>query len=163
MRVDAVLAEDLLARCAAALLVAPRGSAISHGTALRVHGIDAPSRVGRDDRIHLSVREDLVAPDRSGLVCHTFSSLIVPTAVVDGLLVTTAEHTWRQLAAVLPVDELVVLGDAMLRRQDPASTVDALQDTVLATPPGTRGVARMRAALQPCGREPTRRWRRAPA
>ncbi|OCI32701.1 endonuclease domain-containing protein [Oerskovia enterophila] len=146
LRVAAARAGDLTVRAGALLRCAPPGSAISHGSALRLDGVDLPWRVDRDDLVHVSVPSSAVVPRRAGYVIHTHDA-DPPVRRTNGLLVVTAEQAWRQLAGALPLDELVVLGDSLLRRKDPVSDRAALEATVHATPAGARGVARMRAAL----------------
>ncbi|MFE4467163.1 endonuclease domain-containing protein [Oerskovia sp. NPDC056781] len=147
LRVAAEHANVLSVRAAAVMRSAPLGSAISHGSALRLHGVDLPWQVARDDRVHLSVPSSAVVPRRTGYVAHTHDADLLPVRLQDGLLVVTPEHAWRQLAGTLPLDELVVLGDSLLRRTSPASTLGQLRETVRGTPAGARGVARMRTAL----------------
>ncbi|QDW64263.1 endonuclease domain-containing protein [Oerskovia sp. KBS0722] len=147
LRVAAEQADALPVRAAAILRCAPTGSAISHGSALRLHGVDLPWHVTRDDRVHLSVPGSAVVPRRTGYVAHTYGADLLPVRFLNGLLVVTPEHAWRQLAGNLPLDEVVVLGDSLLRRKTPASTLGQLRETVRGTPAGARGVARMRTAL----------------
>ncbi|MBD7979392.1 endonuclease domain-containing protein [Oerskovia merdavium] len=146
LRVAATRADDLTVRAGALLRCAPPGSAISHGSALRLVGVDLTRQVDRDDLVHVSVPSSAVVPRRAGYVIHTYDADL-PVRRTNGLLVVTAEHAWRQLAGVLPLDELVVLGDSLLRRKGAVSDRASLEATVHATPPGARGVARMRAAL----------------
>lgn len=148
MRVPAALADDLAARTRAMLRVSPDGAAISHATALLLHDVDLPTRLGSDERVHVSVPSSAVVPRRAGLVSHTFDAARLPTRTVRGVLAVTPEHAWRQLASSLPVEELAVLGDATVRRRKPPTTVAALRRTVREAPAGTRGIARMRAALE---------------
>ncbi|GAA3230260.1 endonuclease domain-containing protein [Oerskovia jenensis] len=147
LRVAAEQADALPVRAAAMMRCAPAGSAISHGSALSLHGIDLPRQVARDARVHLSVPSSAVVPRRTGCVTHTHDADLLPVQHLDGQLVVTPEHAWRQLAGTLPLDELIVLGDSLLRRKAPASTLGHLRETVHGTPAGARGVARMRAAL----------------
>ena len=147
LRVAADRADDLTVRAAAVMRCAPAGSAVSHASALRLHGVDLPWQVAHDDRVHLSVPSSAVVPRRAGFAVHTHDAALLPVHHVQGLLVVPPEHAWRQLAGSLALDEVVVLGDSLLRRKRPVSSLDALRETVRTTPAGTRGVARMRTAL----------------
>ncbi|GAB3538260.1 hypothetical protein GCM10027403_24220 [Arthrobacter tecti] len=73
---------------------------------------------------------------------------------VDGVNVTTRERTWLDLAARLPVHDLVVIADHLIRiprsnlegRSEPHSTLERLQD-MINRHAGKRGVRRAREAL----------------
>jgi hypothetical protein len=65
--------------------------------------------------------------------------------LVGGVPVTSPLDTWRQLSTVLTLDELIVAGDSLVRRQRPL--VDESQLVVaLARHAGRRGVRALRAA-----------------
>ncbi|MDF9878006.1 endonuclease domain-containing protein [Cellulosimicrobium cellulans] len=151
VRVPMELADDLVSRCGAMLRVAPDRSAISHATALALHGVDLPGRLAADGRIHLTVPSSTVVPRRAGLASHTFADASdqpgLPIRVVRGVPAVAPEHAWRQLAGSSSVEELVVLGDAIVRRRRPPTTVAALRRAVHGAPAGTRGIARLRGAL----------------
>jgi hypothetical protein len=70
-----------------------------------------------------------------------------PHVIRSGLPVMPAAALWCQLAAELSDSEVVVLGDALLRRKRPFATAEALARQVRQTPAGTRGVRRLRAAI----------------
>ena len=146
VRMAADAAGDLRTRCRAALKVLPDGAAFGHVTALRLRGIEVPWRLDRDDRLHVVVRVQGQRPRRSGLVAHVCGRADLASTRVTGLPVTSPAQTWLHLAPVLDVDELVVLGDAMLRRGAAATTVTALE-RVASAAPGARGAARARRAL----------------
>ncbi|MET1052748.1 MAG: hypothetical protein ABWX65_08935 [Mycetocola sp.] len=71
-----------------------------------------------------------------------------PGDVVEryGVLLTSAERTWCDLAAILDLSDLVAAGDALLWHEDPVSSLARLQDAV-ARYPSQRGRVRMRLAL----------------
>lgn len=148
VRVPAELAQELAVRCRAMLKVSPDGAVVSHATALALHDVDLPSVLGSDARVHLTVPSSAVVPRRTGLVSHTSDAAWLPTRAVRGVPAVTPEHAWRQLAGSLSVEELVVLGDAVVRRRRPPSTVAALRRTVREAPAGARGIARMRVAFE---------------
>lgn len=135
----------LEARCQAIALKAPAGSAFSHVTALRLLGIEVPWQLERDDRVHVLAPERDARLRRAGVARH-FTAHPIHVRLVNGLRVVAPEQTWVQLAHRLPPDDLVVLGDAMLRRTGPATTLVALRDLAERTHK-TRGVVRAREQL----------------
>ncbi|WP_175559105.1 endonuclease domain-containing protein [Sanguibacter gelidistatuariae] len=64
----------------------------------------------------------------------------------NGLLVTTPAQTWLHCSKVLPFADLVVLGDAMMRRKNPATSLLTLRQITEAAFK-THGVIQARAAL----------------
>lgn len=100
--------DDLAARCAAYLLVLPQGRVVfSHTTAAGLLGLPVPA----DDRLHVTVPND-VQVRRKGVVVH--HGAIGGRRDLDDIPVTSALRTWGDLSASLSVDDLVVLGDAIL-------------------------------------------------
>ncbi|MCC9175326.1 endonuclease domain-containing protein [Arthrobacter sp. zg-Y179] len=97
-------------------------------------------------------------PRRSGVVGHNAALQQRDVIRSNGLLVTSPVFTWTDLASVLSLDDLVVAGDSLLRRQDapprggdlpwpdPLCQVQDLQD-VLDRRAGTRGVSTALTAL----------------
>ncbi len=65
---------------------------------------------------------------------------------VAGLRVTSAVQTWCDLATVLSVRELVVVGDALVRRKQPLATLAELRQAVEGWG-GRRGARKLREAL----------------
>jgi hypothetical protein len=64
--------------------------------------------------IHASVAPDVDRPRTVGIVIHRCA--VAPTEY-RGLAVSEPAHNWRELAAYLDRTELVVLGDALVRRR----------------------------------------------
>ncbi|ROS78659.1 endonuclease domain-containing protein [Cellulomonas sp. PhB143] len=69
-------------------------------------------------------------------------------APLHGIRVATPARTWRDLAGRLDAEELVVLGDSMTRRKGPTTSLGSLRRVTRESPAGTRGIARMRLALE---------------
>jgi G:T-mismatch repair DNA endonuclease (very short patch repair protein) len=154
-RVSAALADDHTERARAVLAVSPPSAVVSHVSALRLRGIEVPWRLAADERVHITVAQEDVEPARRGVVTHShrrdarrYAGRVLPTSAVRGLPVVTPARTWLQLAGSLPPDDLVVLGDAMTRRKDPATTLAGLREEVRAAPSGTRGIRRAREAVE---------------
>jgi hypothetical protein len=127
--------DSLWLRCAAAGLLLPEQAAFSHTTALAVTGL----RTG-DDEVHATVPVPAPAPrSRDGLVVHRSAVPLVPVSV-HGVSITAPGRTLLDMAALVTRDELVVVGDHLVRR---AGSVDALAAEVLAltTHPGRRRAA----------------------
>jgi hypothetical protein len=65
---------------------------------------------------------------------------------VDGMRVTSPVHTWCQLSTVLGLDDLIGLGDALVRRKRPLATMEELRAGVLGYS-GQRGAKALREAV----------------
>ncbi|MCC9205290.1 endonuclease domain-containing protein [Arthrobacter sp. zg-Y769] len=57
-------------------------------------------------------------PRRNGVVGHNAALQQADVIRSKGLLVTSPAFTWTDLASVLSLDDLVIAGDSLLRRQD---------------------------------------------
>jgi hypothetical protein len=129
---------SLAARCAAWAQVLPVDSAFSGVTAAVLLG--AP--LSEPPRVQVALTPRRILPQYSGLVVH--GRRLEPGDVVlhRGLRVTSGAQTFLDLAAVLAPQELVAVGDALLR----ADHLDADQLTErLARAGRVRGVVRARA------------------
>lgn len=144
----APLAGDVAARCRELLPVLPPDAAFSHVTGLDLLGIDRPRGVRRPGLVHVEVPQAVDRPRRRGVTGHIRSSAAgAPVVVRDGLPVVRAARLWTQLAGELDDAEVVVLGDAMLRRGVPQSSLDELGHEVGRLVPRSRGLRRLRLAL----------------
>lgn len=98
-------------RAEAALLCFFASAFASHRTAARVWGVP----------VTLPPGEDVTVPEvghrlrRAGVTCHVRAAIEVTT--IGGLRVSTLPDLFVELASVLPLVELVVAGDWMVRRQ----------------------------------------------
>lgn len=120
VRVPAGWADDLRERCRALATVLDEGVAFSHGTALRLLGVEVPWTLEDDDRIHVvtSRPQDRPQREREAVVAHRSRQARLDTIEVGGLLVTTPAQTFVHVAVGLRrPDDVVVLGDALMRRQ----------------------------------------------
>lgn len=98
-------------RARAALCLVPGAAWASHATAARVYKVPLPALPGE----HVSVH---AAKDRratAGLCCHLAarSSQVV---VVDGMRISSARQMFVELAGLLTLVDLVVVGDNLVRR-----------------------------------------------
>ncbi|TKR26668.1 DUF559 domain-containing protein [Cellulomonas hominis] len=140
--------DDVVRRCHDVVPVLPLGTVFCHVTALAL--LDVPLPVGLDARgpLHVQVGPGCTPPRRAGVRSHVRPARDVGSRVVSGLPVLAPEAVLVQLAATVPARELVVLGDALVRRRRPLCTPAGLAAAVEALPPGTRGVRRLREAVQ---------------
>jgi len=116
----------------------------SHATAARLLGLPLPPWIERDPTLHVTAvaaREPRVR-GIAGHLAATASNVVV----VGGLRVSAPVDTWCALASVLSLDDLAVLGDALVRRQHPLATMEELRLAV-ASQRGRRGVRRLQRAL----------------
>lgn len=122
----------------AALAVLPESAVASHRTAAVLLG--AP--VDFTPPMEFAMRPGAYQARRRGIRIHVRDLTPADRTLVDGIPVTSGAQTWLDLAAVLPPDELVAVGDRLYRRKlfDAASLGERLERGG-----GTRGVARARA------------------
>ncbi|TGJ97358.1 hypothetical protein DLJ96_05095 [Actinotalea fermentans ATCC 43279 = JCM 9966 = DSM 3133] len=137
---------DLTGACRALSLVLRPDTAFSHTTALHLLDVEVPWRIAKDQRIHVVSASRQDRPDRRGVVSHFCGQPNLTTVRHHGLLVTSAAQTWLHLSHRLTTDELVVLGDAMLRRKHRTTTPEALRSLTDSTRK-MKGLAKARVAL----------------
>jgi hypothetical protein len=102
---------------ARALAIVPRlpASAVFFGiTAARIRGLELPAERA-DEPLHIGVRPEVRAPRIAGVTAHTIHDRAVTAAIRAGLRVTDAASMFCHLAATLPLDDLVAVGDALVR------------------------------------------------
>jgi very-short-patch-repair endonuclease len=102
----------------------PDGAVISHDSAAALYGL--PASLFPDGCLHISLTAGEPVPQRKELVVHSRHLPPDDHRKVDGLLVTTPERTFLDLAASCDRERLVVIGDAMLRAE--WTTKDLLLD-----------------------------------
>lgn len=129
----------------------------SHTTAAALWGMWLPRRLA-DGPLHLTRPLRLSRPRRKGVVGHQAPLLREDVVRIAGILITSPAWTWCDLAALLPVADLVVAGDSVLRRldapvrggylprPDPLCRVQDLQD-LIDRRSGSRGISTARTAL----------------
>ncbi|SEE06061.1 hypothetical protein [Ruania alba] len=136
---------DLWSRCASYVPALHSTYAFSHVTALRLLGIEVPWKLQEDARIHVVLPRRAERPDRPEIEAHFCGRPGLAVMDYGALCLTTPPQTWMHLAARLRLDDLVVLGDAMMRRDDPWITPAELHQ-IAHSFPGARGVRAARAA-----------------
>lgn len=135
--------DDTAGRCRELLPAIPAAAIFSHVTAARLHGLPVPFRheVGP---LHLAVPRPMRAPRRRGLIAHQLD--VVDQHWLGGLPVPDPVEAWVQLGALLAIDDLVVAGDALVRRKGTLADVADLAAAVEAAA-GRPGIRRLRLAL----------------
>lgn len=99
--------------CRAYLAVAPPGAFFSGPTAAALHGLPL-ARL--PSGLHVSVPAPARAPRRLGIRGHSVRVAFGDVIVEDGLPVSSLPRAWCELAGIVTVEELVVVGDAVARR-----------------------------------------------
>lgn len=139
---------DVVARCCELLPALPPAAVFSHATALDLLEVDRPRGLRRPDDVHVEVPHTVRRPRRNKVVGHSRpADAREPVLIRHGLPVVLAARLWAQLAGELDGVELVVLGDALVRRQRPRAALRDLERAVDRLAPGTRGARRLRDAL----------------
>lgn len=111
VHVSASVPSSVALRCQAALLIAPTPALLTHHTAAALWGATVPESA----TIHVGI----LAAARlraEGITTHRYAA--VPTSVVrGGLAISAPEQTFCDLAALLSLVDLVVLGDSLVAQQ----------------------------------------------
>jgi hypothetical protein len=137
---------DLLARCRALATVLDDGVAFSHVTALRLIGVDLPWTMANDERLHVTTRNPEERPQRPGVVGHWTRQPFLEVTDHLGLRVTAPRQTWTHVAVDLLPDDVVVLGDALMRRDLRLTTPAELRDIAFRTKK-VKGIVRAREQI----------------
>lgn len=140
---------------ARALCVATPGAWISHITAARLHQLILPPWLSESNELHLSKPRKLPGARRSGIVGHTLLALPGEVECIDELWISTPARTWLDLARILPLRELICMGDQIIRiprpefegRSKPYTTLRQLR-AMLDRHKNFQGVVRAREALE---------------
>lgn len=119
----------------------------SQVTAAIIHGLPLPLIVERDRTLHVCTEHPAARHRTRGIVGHHVEPGTVHIVEVRGLRVTSPVDTWCQLASVLSLDDLIKVGDALVRRKNPLATMEALRAAVLRYA-GHRGARKLREAFE---------------
>ncbi|WP_284024194.1 hypothetical protein [Arthrobacter sp. zg-Y1219] len=104
---------ELVERCRPYAELLP-GVFFSHVTAARLHGIPLPYGLQQEPVIDLSRDRGLAMPRRKYVAGHRLELDPGELTMVSSLPVTSLPRTLLDLAAQLPTDDLVVMGDWMI-------------------------------------------------
>ncbi|MDR1808663.1 MAG: endonuclease domain-containing protein [Propionibacteriaceae bacterium] len=136
---------EFAARAAAVVRAAGERAAACDVTGLRLLGVDLPRRL-EDGPIHVLLPAGVTAwPRAAGVVAHR-QKWGVPPRQAGGITVAEPEICLAQVAGRATRDELVILGDGLMRRQNPLTSPPGLA-SFLRYAKGRRGVARIRSVL----------------
>ncbi|MEP6843718.1 MAG: hypothetical protein ABJA11_09355 [Pseudolysinimonas sp.] len=133
---------DLRGRAMAYAAGMPPSQFFSHTTAARLHGLRMPQGF-HETELHVTSLAPARAPRGAGVVGHQADRATV--AMVGSLRVRSAVETWCQLSAQLDLDNLVVMGDGLVRRNSPLASMTQLRDAAFHH--SGRGCRKLRAAL----------------
>lgn len=128
----------------------PTDQFFSHVTAALLHGLWLPARLLEPVPVHVGTSQRGRRRKGSGVRGHFIPSR-VRVVSIDGLPVASAVDSWCQLSTVLTLDELVMLGDSLVRRQAPAATMIELERAVIehAGRPGARALREAFTLVRP--------------
>lgn len=138
---------SLVDRCRAIARVVHPEAAFARTTALRLLGVELPWRLADDAAVHVVTPRRVERPQRLRITAHYCGQKRLDVVDHLGLRVTSASQTWLQVAHGLDRDALVVLGDALVRRTHPLTTVHEMRRLLDATYK-MRGIALCREAIE---------------
>lgn len=140
---------------ARALSAATPGAWISHLTAAVLWGLWLPAWFHDCRELHLSKPRELPQVRRQGVVGHTVLAFEEEVTVWEGIRISTPARTWLDLARIVPMEDLVAIGDQLVRqprpgfelRTEPWSSIPELR-RMLARHPKLQGIVKARAAVE---------------
>jgi hypothetical protein len=143
VRVPSASATSLVSRVRAFALALPDDVSFSHVTAARLLELPTPRAWHPTEQLHVMRRSDRPPIERRGTVPHRGLERR-STVLVDGVLLTDPVDTWCDLALLLPLDDLVAAGDALLAERHGLRPKDLARAV---TDRRGRGVRPLRQAL----------------
>ena len=136
---------DLRSRAVALVPLLHPGQYFSHTTAAELQSLRMPER-RLPPHLHLTYPHAHRAMRRPGVVGHKTLRATRVVRLDGGIPVSAPLAAWCESAPLLSVDELIAMGDGLVRRRSPVATLDDLRDAVRSRA-GQRGAARLRLAL----------------
>jgi hypothetical protein len=144
-----------LESAARALSAATPGAWISHVTAARLRCSCLPPWLSESTELHLSKPRPLPAVRRKGIIGHKVIVAEDEVESVDGIRISTRSRTWLDMAKLLPLNDLVCMGDELIRvprmalegRDAPFATLSGLR-AMVERHPNLQGIVRAREALE---------------
>ncbi|UIJ33387.1 hypothetical protein [Allobranchiibius sp. GilTou73] len=135
--VSALPRPTLATQLRAAMLLAPDKAFVTHESAAQLYAGAVPESAD----VHLGTLTGSRSK-RDGITLHRYADL-PPMRTMHGLTTTTPERTFVDLAERLPLLDLVVLGDSLLRRR--VTTRERLTESTMSTV-SSRGIRAARRA-----------------
>ncbi|TFD12281.1 hypothetical protein E3T42_15160 [Cryobacterium sp. TMT4-10] len=124
----------------------PADQFFSHATAALLHGLPLPARLLERSLVDVGTSVRTSRRTGKGVRGHLIPLDRVRIVSVGHVSVASEVDAWVQLSTVLTLDELIILGDSLVRRQRPPATMAELQSAV-ARQAGLPGARRLREAL----------------
>jgi len=115
----------------------------SHVTAAELLGLRMPEG-WRPEVLHVTSVFPVRAPRAHNIIGH--QSGATATILVEGMRTAEPIATWIASATLLSIDDLIVMGDGLVRRKNPLATMGQLAETVSAHS-GQRGYVKLSRAL----------------
>jgi hypothetical protein len=105
--------------------------------------------------LHLSKSRNLPPVRRHGVVGHTVLAFETEIMTLDGMRISTPARTWLDLAGLIPLEDLVAVGDQLIRqprpglevRVEPWSTLPQLRH-MISKHPKLKGIVKAREAAE---------------
>jgi len=116
----------------------------SHTTAAQLLGLRMPANFS-ETQLHVTSIAAMRAPRGEGVIGHQARETSRVLLLPGGLRASAPVDTWCDLRATLPFRDLIVLGDGLVGRKNPLTTLDQLMVFVDAVR-GTRGARILRDA-----------------
>lgn len=144
-----------LGEAARALCEVSPGAWISHSTAARLHHLILPPWLGDSNELHISKPRKTPEVRRRGITAHKMLFFSDEIEIDGGLRISTRPRTWLDLARTLPLNDLVCMGDQLIRiprpeyegRQEPYATRESMRE-MLRRHGNLQGIVRAREALE---------------
>ena len=138
-----------------ALCAATPGAWISHSTAARLHELVLPPWLADSNELHFSKGRNLPQIRRKGITGHRVTSFCDEVEIDGALRITTRARTWLDLARTLPLDDLVCMGDQLIRlprpefedRREPYASLESLR-ALVERHRNLQGIVRARESLE---------------
>ena len=128
VRMPRTTVPTVAARCRAYAVRMRPVEAFSHRTAATLHGLPVPWSAY--PAIEVVVLGPHGLPRSRGVRGHRADAATTAVVVIDGVRVVAPVDTWLQLAAGLGLRELVMIGDALVRRRRPLAVMGDLVEAV---------------------------------
>ena len=137
--------ESLVRDCLAFLERRGRPVIFSHVTAARLYRMPLPWRLENRAALDVAALSPAHAPQGAGVIGHRLNGGSIAVREIHGIPVPGPVNVWLQLGALLSVDDLIIAGDALVRRKLPLATVDSIH-TAVRLAHRRRGLANVRKA-----------------
>ncbi|PJJ70973.1 uncharacterized protein DUF559 [Diaminobutyricimonas aerilata] len=142
---------SVLERCAAYSTRLVNGAFFCSVTAAALQSVPLPLAL-EGVGLHVGVPAPRRAPQARGVVGHRLTVAAGDVILVHGMPVTGPSRTWRDLASVLDVPDLVAVGDDIIRRR--LATVEQLREELARTGRGSVAAKTALGLLDPSAESP---------